>query len=239
MITELQQEQSYAKLCQACGALLKPNLDMVERMLQQGIKAYNENYEKEHKGRTCLSYLVLSADDIILDNDKSSFKRFTEVFNKLCEQGADPSKPQGCHGNLLCDAIAFGHAKVAIWLIEEKGFDVNGRDAANNTPLYHAIFSRQPNKEELVKLLVQRGARASYQVEEGKTLYDMAPVNIKLLLPKPNVKPAISIQEAWQVSSSHPGWSSFFQGALKTIKDYVINDKPASPEISNSPKSTV
>jgi hypothetical protein len=49
-------------------------------------------------------------------------------------------------------------AKETISLVCRKGIDINAPDSANLTPLYHAVNMLSPNKVEVVKAMVKKGA---------------------------------------------------------------------------------
>jgi len=61
----------------------------------------------------------------------------------------------------------------------EKCADINVIDANNNnTPLHYAVKN---NNEEIVKLLLQRGAKVNIRNDKGETPLDLAGVNQNLI----------------------------------------------------------
>jgi len=213
-LSEQEQYELYSKLCHACK---RSDIREVERLLDLGVYAYNEQWEKEHR-YNCLSELLLFGKDL-------ASKNFKYIFKRLCAAGANPHHYNYDSGSLLTNTIMHGHSEeIVAWLIDEIELDVNGRNCYGETPLFSALRSSHDNNVEIIKLLLDRGANPLLRNKYNKLPYDIAPEHLKALLPIP--KPVISQTEAWRKAApvkSKSGWLAFFQ-------DLMNRDRPKPVE---------
>jgi hypothetical protein len=91
----------------------------------------------------------------------------------LLEHGAhahqwshNPQRNQPLHA-----AIALGDSAETVILLLEAGADVNAAQAGGFTPLHQAAAA---GKQELVKLLIENGARRDMRCDQGKLPADYA-----------------------------------------------------------------
>lgn len=90
-------------------------------------------------------------------SEKQAKELLASGLQKLENPNVQISGPKG--ESLLHWLIKRCKDEAIRYLISQPGIDINAVDSANLTPLYHAVNMLSPNKVEIVKAMVKRGAK--------------------------------------------------------------------------------
>lgn len=104
----------------------------------------------------------------ILDAYRDS-KALKELKKTLENSSFDLNTPLDQEKTALAKASEYGKLKVAQWLVIDKGVNVNTKDNLDFTPLHLTIAYSIDNALELVKLLVENGAKIDAKNIAGHT----------------------------------------------------------------------
>ena len=133
--------QSHA-LKRACSS---GDLDEVQRLLANGA---DPNASDEHGQGTLLTF-------------------HPDVIETLLAAGADPNRQTNENGSSVLAGLAFVNKFDCVRLLLEHGADANrGREASGETPLHHALVSKE-DRSSLVKLLLDHGADPNAKTNPG------------------------------------------------------------------------
>lgn len=149
-------------LTNAAGSLSNERLQVIKLLIENGAD---------------INYQTATGDDVLSCAVYASCERndIIEIIEYLEQQGADVYKKysESCN-TLLHKACVRGDLLTIRYLVEDKGFDINGQNADGDTPLiYFMRFASERNKDAL-HFLIENGANKNIENKEGKTAYDYA-----------------------------------------------------------------
>jgi uncharacterized protein len=90
------------------------------------------------------------------------------VIEYLLSRGANPNAQTNENGASVLAGLAFVNALECVRALLRAGADPNrGRDESGETPLHHALATREPDRTALVKLLLDHGADPNASTKPG------------------------------------------------------------------------
>jgi uncharacterized protein len=136
------------ELKRACFA---GNLDEVRRLLDSGA---DPNSIDEYDSGTLLTF-------------------HPEVIEYLLARGADPNLQTNENGASVLAGLAYVNQIECVRTLLQHGANPNlGRNASGETPLHHALTKNEPDREPLVKLLIDYSANPNAQTIPGVISYN-------------------------------------------------------------------
>jgi ankyrin repeat protein len=138
------------------------NLDMIQNLDFVELKEYllshpnDLNTILDETGGTCLHY--------------AAWGNYLELADLLVRDLADNVSRQDKDGGTPLHYAAYGAVKVTKLLIGADT-DINCQDSEGNTPMHFAVFKKQ---YEIVKILLEAGAKYDVKAGDGDTALDLA-----------------------------------------------------------------
>lgn len=122
------------------------------------ILAVNENAE----AIAIVKKLIEAGADLNIENNDGAFALDIALagnYDSIVKALLDTNKIKQEHKDLILSAAAAtGNVNIAKLLLEF-GADVNNQNYDNHTPLWHARNNDNPEKDEIIKILIERGAQ--------------------------------------------------------------------------------
>ncbi|HWY78480.1 MAG TPA: ankyrin repeat domain-containing protein [Verrucomicrobiae bacterium] len=127
------------------------DLDEVRRLLDSGA---DPNSTDEHGSGTLLTF-------------------HPAIIEYLLSRGADPNVQTNENGSSVLAGLAYVNALECVRVLLRAGADPKrGREVSGETPLHHALATREPDRTPLVKLLLDHGADPNAKTKTGVASYN-------------------------------------------------------------------